>query len=202
MLMPSLSTDRLVIRPFTSEDLDPIHRILDVELADADVGSEGAMPREARARWLAWTALGYEELAHLRQPPYGDRAVTLRDTGEVIGAVGYVPSLAPFGQIPSLGRGGRGGSAAQLNTPEVGLYYAISPAHQRRGHAAEAARALVDHAFHALRLSRVVATTQRDNAASIAVMRRLGMRVEENPRPEPPWLQVVGVLESPLAGAR
>jgi hypothetical protein len=29
----------------------------------------------------------------------------------------------------------------------------------------------------------------------VAVMRRLGMRVLENPHPEPSWLQIVGVLE-------
>ena len=27
-------------------------------------------------------------------------------------------------------------------------------------------------------------------------MRKLGMRLERNPSPEPPWLQVVGVLEN------
>ena len=76
------------------------------------------------------------------------------------------------------------------------MFYAISPAHQRRGYASEAARALVDYAFQRLNLKRVVATTNYDNAASIGVMRKLGMWVEKNPRPEPPWLQVVGVLEN------
>jgi hypothetical protein len=37
--------------------------------------------------------------------------------------------------------------------------------------------------------------TEHTNAASQAVMRRLGMRMLENPHPEPGWLQVVGVLE-------
>jgi len=46
----------------------------------------------------------------------------------------------------------------------------------------------------ALHLARVVATTERENVASIGVMRRLGMRVEENLQPEPAWFQVVGVL--------
>ena len=192
--MPPLETPRLLIRPFTPEDLDAIHRILDVELAEVDVGDGGALTREARARWLSWTVLGYEQLAWLFQPPYGDRAVTLREGGEVIGAVGFVPCLAPFGQIPAL-RGPEGGAGARGYTPEVGLYYAISPGHQRRGYAAEAAGAMVRYAFEALRVARVVATTTHDNAASQAVMRRLGMRVETNPLPEPPWMQVVGVTE-------
>jgi RimJ/RimL family protein N-acetyltransferase len=77
----------------------------------------------------------------------------------------------------------------------VGLFYAISPAHQRCGYASEAAQALIDHAWQQLHLRRVIAMTTRDNVPSVAVMRKLGMRIVENPQAEPPWLQVVGVLE-------
>ena len=55
---------------------------------------------------------------------------------------------------------------------------------------------LVDHAFGHLRLRRIVATTNFENVGSIGVMRKLGMRIEKNPHQEPPWLQVVGVLEN------
>jgi RimJ/RimL family protein N-acetyltransferase len=79
----------------------------------------------------------------------------------------------------------------------MGLYWALAPAHRGNGYATEAARALIDHAFGALNLARIVATTERSNTASRAVMRRLGMRVEENPLPEPEWFQVVGWLEAP-----
>ena len=81
-------------------------------------------------------------------------------------------------------------------TPEFGLFYAVFPAHQHQGYASEAARALLDYAFGVLRLKRVVATTTYDNAASMGVMRRLGMRIERNPLPEPHYLQVVGVAEN------
>ena len=60
----------------------------------------------------------------------------------------------------------------------------------------KAAGALIAYAFTTLRLRRVVATASDGNAASIGVMRRLGMRVERNPHPQPPWLQTVGVLEN------
>jgi RimJ/RimL family protein N-acetyltransferase len=191
--MPVLVTERLHVRPFTLDDLDDAHRVLDVELADADVGADGAVARGDRARWLSWTVLNYGELARLYQPPYGERAIVLKQSGEFIGAVGFVPCLAPFGQIPALSYG-NDGAAGDLYRTEIGLFWAISPALQRNGYASEAARAMIAYAFNTLRVRRIVATTAHDNAASIAVMRKLDMSIERNPFPEPPWLQVVGVL--------
>ena len=195
--MPTLETARLVIRPLAMADLEAIYQILDVDLADADTGSEGTKTLDDRRRWLQWTVLSYEELARLYQPPYGERAVALKESGQLIGACGYVPCLNAFGQLPSF----RAAQAIRpgLSSPEFGLYWAIAPAHQRRGYATEAARALLDHAFTELRLARVVATTSYDNAASVGVMRKLGMRIETNPYPDPPWLQVAGVLENDRA---
>jgi RimJ/RimL family protein N-acetyltransferase len=193
--MPILRTGRLVIRPFVREDLDAVFQLYDVELADASMGNAGAQLREDRKVWLEWTLQGYRQLDHLYQPPYGDRAIVLADTGALIGACGFVPCLDEFDRIPGLRA--TEASAAGRASAEVGLFYGLSPAHQGRGYATEAARALCDYAFQALRLAQIIATTSRDNAASVSVMRRLGMRIEENPFPEPPWLQVVGWLQAP-----
>jgi len=194
MRVPPLETDRLVIRPFVMDDLETVHRILDRELAEAETGAEGAKTRDERATWLRWTTLAYEELARLYQPPYGERAITLRRTGEVIGACGYVPCLDAFGQIPALRPDPDATSDPGRTSTEFGLYWAISPAHQRCGYATEAARALIAYAFAELGLARIVATTSYDNQPSIGVMRAMGMQVAHNPSPTPPWLQVVGVL--------
>ena len=51
--------------------------------------------------------------------------------------------------------------------------------------------------FETMNLGRIIATTEFENTASMAVMGKLGMRIERNPAPDPPWLQVVGVLENP-----
>ena len=144
---------------------------------------------------MQWTVLAYEELARLHQPPYGDRALALRGTREVVGACGYVPCLAPFGQILALCLS-TDATPGRIST-EFGLYWAISPAHQRRGYATEAARAMTAYAFAELGLARVVATTSYDNAPSIGVMRKVRMQIERNPYPDPPWFQVVGVLHHP-----
>ena len=195
MLVPPLETERLLIRAFGLEDLDVIHHILDIELRTADFGSEQARTREERERWLQWTMLGYDELARLYQPPYGDRAMVLKSTQLVIGACGFVPSLGPFGHLPSLHAASQD-ALAHLYSPEFGLYYALSPAYQRQGYATEAAQALINYAFTQLHLKRIVATTTTGNEASIGVMRKVGMRIEKNPSPYPPGFQVVGILEN------
>jgi ribosomal-protein-alanine N-acetyltransferase len=197
MLVPPLETERLIIRPFTMNDLDSIHQLLDVDLSTAEFGTEGVLAREERQQWLQWTILNYEALSRLNQPPYGDRAVVLKQTEQVIGACGFVPCFAPFGQLPAL-RSANEDTGAHLNSTEFGLFYAFSPAYQRQGYATEATKALIGYAFAQLRLRRVVATTTYENAASIAVMRKVGMQIEKNPYPDPPWFQVVGLLENRL----
>ena len=50
-----------------------------------------------------------------------------------------------------------------------------------------------------MQLDHIVATTERDNLASQAVMRHLGMRMHENALDEPEWFQLVGILEGHAA---
>ena len=194
MDIPALDGPRVTVRRFAMDDLDAIHRILDVEID----GLAGADHLAARRRWLEWSVLNYDALASLHQPPYGDRAVVLRETGELIGACGLAPVLLPFEQLPS-----RGAASAipGLTSSEIGLFWAIAPAQQRRGYAAEAGRLLIDYAFSNLRLARIVATTEYDNPASQRVMQKLGMRLERNPHAEPPWMQIVATLENPARDA-
>lgn len=189
-----IETARLQIRPFVSDDAPVIHRILDLAFGDGTRVADGDALRE-RQSWVRWNALNQQWHAQLHQPPYGDLAVVSKRAQTIIGAVGYVPCLNLFEQLPGL-RATGDAEAPIYATPEVGLFWAIDPAHQGQGHATEAARALIDHAFARLRLKRIVATTAYENLASQRVMRKLGMRLERNPLPEPPWLQVVGVLDN------
>lgn len=180
MKMPVLETERLCIRPFVETDLPAVRRIF-----EAVEGDE--MQQAWLSRWLHWNSINPEVLAELYQPPYGDRAVELKATSAVVGACGLVPSFGPFEQLT-------GGST--LNLPAMGLFYWFAPEARGHGYATEAARALVNFAFETLRLQRIVATTEFDNFASQAVMRKLGMRVARNPLPQPEWFQVVGLLEN------
>ena len=181
--MTDLETDRLLIRAFRADDLDHF-----AELMDDAFGT--AASREARREQMAYYSLAEAVQARLRQPPYGDRAVVLKEGGALVGSVGFVPCLAPFGQLPCFG-----GVAGARYTPEVGLFWAVGSEYRGKGYATEAAAAMARFGFDELRLGRLVATTELDNLASIAVMRRLGMWVERNPFPTPNWFQAVGVLE-------
>ena len=182
-----IETERLTIRPLTLDDFDAMHVMMT---------AISGMPRAECERWLQWLVMTYAELERLYQPPYGERALTLKD-GTLIGLVGYVPSMGPFGQLSYF--------SAHLNLPvdrrfrpEVGLYWGISPDHRGQGYATEAARGMIAWAFQPenLNLRRIIATTEYDNEESQAVMQRLGMTVERNPYPDPLWFQVVGILEN------
>ena len=183
--MRPLQTERLVVRAFRDDDFEPFTALLDEAFGASTSGS--ADTRRALLDHFIAADVGLEAL---HQPPYGDRAIVLRDTGVLVGSVGFVPCVAPFGLLPSF-------ESTAHQTPEFGLYWALRAAHRARGYATEAAAAMVAYAFDALQLRRIVATTEHDNERSIAVMRRLGMRIERNPRTEPAWFQTVGVLDRP-----
>ena len=188
----TMETHRLLIRPFILEDLPVIHRILDQTFgAGGKVDDETAL--QERRSWLQWSILNQEWLPRLHQPPYGDRAVILKATGELVGSVGYVPLLDVYEQLPELANSASPGA---YNTTEFGLFWVIAPRHQRQGYATEAAQAMIELAFKQLRLKRIIATTEYANGASQGVMQKLGMKIARNPLPDPFWLQVVGIIEN------
>jgi RimJ/RimL family protein N-acetyltransferase len=181
--MPMLMTERLSVRPLTSDDF-PTYRALEPDIPD-----------DRKRATLAWRVANYRELGALFQPPYGERAITLRDGGALVGLCGLVPSFGPFGLLESWPRDPDARRARRF-LPAVGMYWMLDPAHRGNGYATEAATALVAYGFREMNLQRIVATTEHTNTASQAVMRRLGMRLDTNPEPEPPWFQVVGILDA------
>lgn len=192
--MPDLVTDRLLIRVFFEDDLKAAHQILDVEEAEA----EGRTPPELeyRRRLIKWTQGHVNIQAELRQPPYADRAIVLRETDEVIGSVGLVPGLCMSGRFPSLRALGvpPGDDAVYA---EVALFWHLGRNHRGRGYATEAGREMIRYAFETLHMQRVIATAEYDNLASQQVMQRLGMTIERNPLTDPTWLQIVATLANP-----
>lgn len=183
-----LETERLIIREFTPDDLDARHQ-LTLEAFDDDI------PTDAGRQYLQWAALNHQELASLHQPPYGDRAVVLKESGQMIGSVGLVPSVIPWGVLPN--HRPPNSPPHYFVSPEFGLFWAIMTAHRGQGYATEAGGALIDYVFQKLYAERIVATTEHTNAASQRVMHKLGMTLEANPGDQPVWFEVVGVLVNP-----
>jgi RimJ/RimL family protein N-acetyltransferase len=185
--MRTLETDRLTIRAFAHEDSDVYSRLIDAAFGENSSGSA-----EDRRTVFQYQVAADGGLALLHQTPYGDRVIVKKSSNEIIGSVGYAACLMPFGQLPSF-------EPTPHFTNEVGLFWALFPEHWGNGYATEAAAAMIAYAFSTLRLRRIVATTEHDNTRSLNVMRRLGMRLERNPRAEPAWFQTVGILDNPGA---
>jgi len=193
-----IETKRLIIRTFLPKDLPVIHRIFDQTFGDGSkINDQPAL--DDRRSWLSWSILNQEWFPKLNQAPYGDRAITLKATEELIGSTGFTAHLDCYEQIPELASKS---SIGEFATPEVGLFWMVDPNHQGRGYATEAARGMIDHAFKVLRLRRIIATTLNTNKASQGVMRKVGMTITRNPLADPPWLQIVGYMNNPEANGR
>jgi ribosomal-protein-alanine N-acetyltransferase len=63
-----------------------------------------------------------------------------------------------------------------LNDPDVG--FALLSRHCAKGYAVESAAAVLAHAQRVLKLQRIVAITSAENAGSIAVLERIGLKFE------------------------
>jgi RimJ/RimL family protein N-acetyltransferase len=187
LAIPTLTTPRLIIQEFT--DADREGRRLLIEDAFGEPVSQAD-----NDQWMQWTLLNYRALERLYQPPYGDYAIRDRQSAALIGSIGLVPSVVPWGVFPQF----RDTGASQLAlTPEFGLFWAVASPFRGQGYATEAAAAFSRHLFSAVNIKRLVATTERHNFESQRVMHKLGMALYENPTSEPHWFEVVGLLKQP-----
>lgn len=99
------------------------------------------------------------------------RAFALKQSGEDREAVAVVEKASGLliGHMPFH-------AWAEPQTYEIG--WAFGRAHQGKGYATEAGRALLAHAFGSLGAHRVIATCQPENTASWRVAEKLGLRRE------------------------
>ena len=145
----SLSTGRLLLRAFRREDAPAFHALT----SDPEVMRflpEDVMTRQEADRILAWLIESYEvnTLEAIRKFSV---AVTLRDTGRLIGWCG----LGPLDYDPS----------------RIELYYGISPSFWKQGYATEAAQAILRFGFDVLCLQEIVAVVSPANIASVSSIR-------------------------------
>ena len=148
-----LSTERLVLRPVTADD----HAAL---------------------------------LAHWTQPEvrrflFDGAALSAAEVAETIEeSIGHFAARGFGIWLIELGAGGLAGTAAGLvgtaglrPLEESGLeiFYSLAPGAWGHGYATEAARAVMEYGLGALGLPEVLAEVDEGNAASVAVVKRLGM---------------------------
>ena len=153
----ALTTERLVLRPATADD----HLVLLAHWTLPDV----------RRFLFDGAPLSATEVAE-----------TIEDSVRDFAAGGYGIWLIHEHGHPELA-----GTAGLRPLDDTGLeiFYSLAPGSWGRGYATEAARAVLDHALGPLGLPEILAEVDEGNAASVAVVTRLGMT---------PFAVVPGVL--------
>ncbi len=139
-----LETKRLILRPLTMDDFDAVH-------------SWGSNP--ANTRYMGWGPNTKEQtrdfLASVK--PGQDFAVTVRETGNVIGSCGIYPDN-------------------MNDTAELGWILHID--YWKQGFGIELGGELIRYGFEDLKLRRIFAPCAAVNYGSYRVMERNGMRRE------------------------
>ena len=148
--MNSIRTRRLILRPLRRTDLRAIHHLYaDPELMRYITG-HARTPSQTAARLR-------KDLRHHREHGFGLCLALWAEDGRPIGRCGLEPVPAAHGLE---------GEAAWMFAREW----------WGRGLATEAGRALITFGLDELGLQRVYAEADRRNPASLAVMRKIGMR--------------------------
>ncbi len=160
--MNVLETERLFIRHLRASDLDELSALC----ADAElmryVGDGQPLTREQVQRWIE------KSLENYSRHGLGCMAVTEKSEDRLIGYCGLV-------------------YAQGSDEPEI--IYALQKEYWGRGLASEAARAMLAYGLTKHKLPRILATIDPDNASSIRIVEKLGLkflmkRVDEHGLPE------------------
>lgn len=146
----TLATPRLLLRELVPADEDAIFRMLSDPEAMRYFPS--TYDREGARAWIARNQQRYADAGH------GLWAVTLRESGEVLGDCGVV-----WQQVDG------------AREAEVGYHFLRD--HWGHGYASEAARACRDWAFRHLDVPRVISLVRPENQPSARVAQRNGMSI-------------------------
>jgi [ribosomal protein S5]-alanine N-acetyltransferase len=149
---PTLTTERLILRPFVLEDASTVQRLAG-DRAVADTTERIPHPYEDGMA-EAWIATHAPQFRERKECTF---AIVLKDDQQVIGGVSLTLTMAHS----------RG---------ELG--YWVGREFWNRGYCTEAARAIVEYGFSVLGLNRIQARHLTRNPASGCVMAKLGMQHE------------------------
>jgi ribosomal-protein-alanine N-acetyltransferase len=175
--MPAIETKRLTIRPYSLDDAQELHRLLDIDPDVWRFDPGYARSWEERLDRIRINTARYQWFGGV-----GIYAVELKQTGQLIGQSGLNTYLldGPDG----------------FTSIEVEVMFTLGKEFWGKGYATEAGCAWVRYAFETMKLKRLVACPARDNLGSVRVLRKLGFTIQENPL-EPK--RVLAILENPKA---
>jgi RimJ/RimL family protein N-acetyltransferase len=132
----------------------------------ATIDTMDALEQEVRFDLhLAQNALGQQ---------FGRPAILIKATSRRIGHCVFLPRLCTPAELYPVSAQS---APAVCSSIEVEIGWAISDRYRNQGYATEAAQALVAYGCADLGLARLVAFTDKANAASLKVMQKLGMRI-------------------------
>jgi len=148
-----LETERLTMRPITSDDLEWLIEMRTPDAVNRYLGGPAMQNRESLTKRLPFYLSCHEKNG------FGFSVMTLKETGEKVGTSGLQP-LEESGEI------------------EVG--YNLSEQFWRKGLGYECAMAWLKFGFETEGLEKIVAVAHPDNTGSWKIMEKCGMRFRGN----------------------
>jgi [ribosomal protein S5]-alanine N-acetyltransferase len=186
--LPTLETERLILRPCTKEDVEELHAIYWKTVPDIMAYSEKAhRPTLQDIRDENEYYLSFSKYSFLR--PFGRVMVALKNERKNIGTCLLIPHV--FTQEEILLCADSQSGLTRFGTLEVIMGCALTKPYRGNGYGTEAARALIDYGLNTLKLQRILAETTPDNQASIQIMKKVGMQIISSPNAN----QVIGMIE-------
>ncbi len=151
--MLQIKTERLTLRQFTPGDAEFIIKLLNEPSFIQNIGDRGVRTLPDAEQYLA-----NGPVSSYAKNGFGLLAVTLTDTGQLIGMCGLIK---------------------RETLKDVDIGYAFLPEFWSKGYALESVQAVMSHAKEVVGLKRVVAIVDPANARSIRVLEKVGMAFEK-----------------------
>lgn len=145
-----LQTERLTLRKLTIDDAPFLLKLLNEPSFIQNIGD-----KEVRTIDDARVYALNGPIASYKQHGFGLYLVALKGTGEPIGICGLVKRDL---------------------LPDADIGYAFLPAYWRKGYALEATTAIKQHAFTVLGHQQLLAIVNPENASSIRVLEKIGLK--------------------------
>lgn len=148
-----IETDRLIIRPFTEDDIEPSYQLNLDEEVSRYTGDGGVVSRQEIERRIKENVMGdYAKYG------YGRLAVEWKENSECIGFTGlkYLDDM-----------------------DEVDLGYRFKRAYWGKGIATETGKICLEYGFNMLGLKRIIALVLPENVGSVRVLEKLHFEFEK-----------------------